>query len=101
MEAVWPTISEAMATPPGADDLDRKMKQVEGYPAEVVQFDDSYRVIPPPLPAELYNMEDDPLERNNLADKYPDLVKQLTADFESWFEEVEAERRTITIKSLA
>ncbi|MCL2831888.1 MAG: arylsulfatase [Treponema sp.] len=93
---LWPIINEAMQVPADADILDRKMKQVEGYPAELVPYDESFRKIPDPFPAELYNMEDDPLERNNLAGKYPDLVKQLTVDFESWFEEVEAERRSIT-----
>jgi hypothetical protein len=85
-----------MAVPPEANILDREMKQVEDYPTEIIPFDDSWRIIPQPHPAELYNMEDDPLERNNLAGKYPQLVKQLTADFESWFNEVESERRTIT-----
>jgi arylsulfatase A len=71
------------------------MKRMEGYPTEVVKFDDSWRVVPTPHPAELYNLEDDPLERNNLSEKYPDLVKQLTSDFEKWFNEVEEERMKI------
>jgi arylsulfatase A len=92
---VWPVIKEAMGVPPGTDVLDKEMKRVEGHPTEVVKFDDTWRVIPTPRPAELYNLEDDPLERNNLSEKYPDLVKQLTSDFEKWFNEVEEERRKI------
>lgn len=35
-------------------------------------------------PWELYNIEEDRSELNNLADKYPDLVKQMAAMWEEW-----------------
>ena len=92
---VWPVIPEAMAVPPDADKLDARMKLVDGYPTELTPYDDSFRNIPPPRPAQLYNLEDDPLERNDLAASRPDLAARLTADFERWFAEVETERRTI------
>ena len=92
---VWPALPEAMRVPPDADKLDAQMKLVEGYPADQIPFDDSFREIPPPLPAQLYNLEDDPLERNDLAAVRPTLVARLIADFERWFDEVEAERRGI------
>ena len=92
---VWPIIPEAMAVPPDAYKLNTEMKKIDGCPENIVPFDDSFRVIPPPPPAELYNIEDDPFERNNLANKYPRLAERLTADYEKWFLEVETERRTI------
>ncbi len=53
------------------------------------------RTISEPPPPELYNLVQDPLERENLADAHPDMVRRLLCDLENWFEEVEAERATI------
>ena len=47
-----------------------------------------------PLP-ELYNIAADPLEQANLADKHPDRAARMLRELETWFEQVEAERRTI------
>ena len=46
-------------------------------------------------PAQLFNLGSDPLERNNLADQYPERVSRMTNRLGAWFEEVELERRTI------
>ena len=54
--------------------------------------------IPDPPPPELYNIAEDPLERENLADKHPDRVRRMLTDLETWFEEVEAERASIDDK---
>jgi hypothetical protein len=53
------------------------------------------REVGPPPPPELYNVAQDPLERENLADKYPDQTRKMLSELETWFEEVEAERATI------
>jgi arylsulfatase A len=52
------------------------------------------QVPPPPLP-ELYNIAEDPLERENLAEKHPERARKMLCELETWFEEVEAERATI------
>lgn len=44
---------------------------------------------------ELYNLADDPGERINQADQYPQIVDRLSIELENWFESVEADRRTI------
>jgi len=49
----------------------------------------------PSAPAELYHITQDPNETHNLADQYPDIAAQLSLELDRWFEEVEAERRTI------
>ena len=48
-----------------------------------------------PPPPELYNIAEDPLERENLVDKYPSRARKMLQELETWFEEVEAERATI------
>lgn len=50
------------------------------------------RKLSEPHEPELYNIEEDPLELKDLSGDYPDIVSRLNRDFESWFEEVEAER---------
>ena len=45
--------------------------------------------------AQLFNLSSDPLERNNLAEQYPERVSRMTNQLAAWFEEVELERRTI------
>lgn len=54
------------------------------------------REILSPHPPELYNIEVDPEERFNRAEEEKGLVNRLLSDLETWFEEVEAERATIT-----
>ena len=43
-----------------------------------------------PLQLELFNLRDDPGERNNLAEEHPEVVARLAAEYEAWFEEVGA-----------
>ena len=51
--------------------------------------------LPDPEPPELYNLADDPGEQCDLANEHPDRVSRMLGDLETWFEDVEAERRTI------
>jgi hypothetical protein len=53
------------------------------------------REVPPPPPAELYNIAEDPLEQKNVAEQYPERVRTMLTALETWFEDVEAERTTI------
>jgi len=41
---------------------------------------------------ELYDISKDPFEKNDLADKHPDIVKKLKSDYDLWFEDVCSER---------
>ena len=40
---------------------------------------------------ELYNLENDPAEQNNLADSLPDLAAKMLSDLQSWRKEVDAQ----------
>ena len=53
------------------------------------------RIIPEPPPPELYNIATDPMEKENLADTDPARVSRMLIELETWFEEVETERRRL------
>lgn len=92
---VRPAIKETMSV------TDIKWLEVSMYNYEyfvehgIIREPDPPRTIPPPPAPELYNIAEDPLERQNLADKYPDIVHRLLRELEAWFEDVEADRATI------
>jgi arylsulfatase A len=49
------------------------------------------RSFPDPPPAELYNLCEDPLETDDLAARYPEVVSRMTRELDVWFEEVTQE----------
>jgi hypothetical protein len=64
----------------------------------VISGPEPARELPPPEPSELYHIAEDPLERTNLAGKYPRRTQSMLQDLEAWFENVEADRATIDDK---
>ena len=85
---VWPQIDEAMQVPPYVVELDERIKKAETLPDDLYPFDDSFRILPDPHPAQLYNLEDDPFEKHDLSAQYPDIVRSLTLAFEKWYKDV-------------
>ena len=68
--------------------------QHKADPASVTQLLPVPRVrYPAPERAELYNLGDDPNETKDLAAQHPDRAQRMLRELESWFEDVEAERR--------
>ena len=92
---VRPAIAESMHIP--EDDLrwNSIMRYEPERLPEIVRAPEPARVVPAPGPPELYNLADDPLEQVDLADSEPDRARRMLTELESWFEEVESERRTI------
>lgn len=92
---VRPQISEAMQVP-DIHLLPVSMYEPEYFIANgIIREPDPERHIPPPPPAELYNIALDPLEQYDLAARYPERVSAMIRDLENWFEMVNAERLTI------
>ena len=93
---VRPAISEAMQAPCCDPWLKISMHEPERLiKSGPIPDPEPPRTVPDPPPPELYNISEDPLEKTNLADKYPDKARRLLCDLENWFEEVEQERATI------
>ena len=92
---VRPRIEETMRVP-DTDDLKTSMYRPERFIEKGI-YTGPYpeRIIPPPPPPELYDIADDPLEQHDRAGEHPERVRRMLRELESWFEEVEAERRTI------
>ncbi len=53
------------------------------------------RIIPDPEAPELFNIDDDIREQNNVAKDHPDRVSRMLTELETWFEEVETERKAL------
>jgi arylsulfatase A-like enzyme len=92
---VRPKIAESFNMPDGEGDLDLMLKYEPEKVPRVVPLVDFDRPIPPPPPAELYNIAEDPGEQNDLAKVDPSRYSRMLSDLEGWFEEVEAERAAI------
>src|SRR5271168_4135933 len=50
------------------------------------------RIKPAPPPAQLFDIFNDPFERNDLAANQPERVSRMTNALASWFEDVEKDR---------
>ena len=92
---VRPAIREAMIVSDDDLAMDRALKYEPDQYEEIVHDPEPARDAPPPPPAQLYNVADDPLEQRDLALKQPERAARMLSALESWFEQVEAERRAI------
>ena len=66
----------------------------------LLAVDDPERVFETPPAAELYHLEDDPAEAQDLAASDPDRVSRMTGELETWFEAMEAERAQVAQENL-
>ena len=104
-EGSWKLVRPQLAQKPKTDEDKRRMERYvemdikyKYQPDEVVDLmddPDPEVEIPPPAELELYNIDDDPLEKNNLASAEPDRASRMLGQLETWFEEIEVERQRI------
>ena len=92
---VRPRIDEAMRVSTEDLDMDRGLKYHPECYDGIRRDPEPARDVPPPPPAELYNMKQDPLEQHDLVASEPERAAQMLRDLETWFEQVDAERRSI------
>jgi arylsulfatase A len=90
-----PVIREAMGVTPEDLAMDRRLKYEPEAISDIRRDPEPERAIPRPPPPMLFNIEDDPYEEHDLAADQPGRVRRMEAALGRWFEEVEAERRSI------
>jgi arylsulfatase A len=90
---VRPAVPEALAITDRDAEADRMARH--GQAADLTGEPLPKQDLPPPPPPQLFNLAEDPGETNNLADAEPERLSRMTAELETWFYEVEAERSTI------
>ena len=93
---VRPRIAELMQVRPEHMQMDRDLKYRPELHQVAIPNDAPERSVPPPPPPELFDLERDPGEQNDLTSAEPQRAAMLLRDLETWFEEVEAERMTIS-----
>jgi arylsulfatase A len=97
----WKLVRPALGPAMGITRQDQEWLRVSMYETErfieggIVRDPFPPRELPEPPEPELFNVAEDPLERTNLAAKHPDRARRMLRELETWFEEVEAERRSI------
>ncbi len=62
---------------------------------EIFDWPDPKSIVPEPPTPELYDLSIDPGETNNVATANPEVASQMLTQLETWFEEVESERKAI------
>lgn len=89
---VRPALAAAMQVTPQdlALDIDSKNRP-EAYD-DIVRDLEPVRAATEPAKAQLFDIDDDPGETHDLADREPARVQRMEADLASWFESVEADR---------
>jgi arylsulfatase A-like enzyme len=92
---VRPPIREAMQVAPADLEIDRRLKYDPESITDITRDPEPERHVPPPPPPLLFNIEKDPYEQHDLAATHPDRVAAMLCALETWFEQVEAERRSI------
>lgn len=92
---VRPRIDEAMHVASRHLQMDRDLKYRPDVHTAAVLDDIPERLIPEPSSAELYDLVSDPGEQTNLATVESRRVAVMLGQLETWFEDVESDRRSV------
>ncbi len=83
-----PVIKEVMEVSPQDTAHDNAIKYVPELYGDIVREPAPAQAAPSPPPSLLFNIADDPFERNDLAAQYPQKVAAMEAALERWFIDV-------------
>lgn len=92
---IRPVIHEAMTLEAEDIQLDRKSRYDPDSVADIRRDPWPERAIPAAGPELLFDVQEDPFELNDLAQRHRDVRQRLSAALDDWFDEVEAERNAI------
>lgn len=84
-----------MTADPADMQRDRMVERDPEAYEDVMEEPEPEREIPPPPPPQLFNVDHDPYEHDDLADAHPDRVARMLAELEAWFAAVEEDRSRI------
>jgi arylsulfatase A len=90
----WPRIPEAMKKLKSDNGWYLKMMDTPHFEMEVTR-EPVERELSAPGQPQLYNIRQDPYEDNDLSSQQPARLTRMKEDLENWFDEVEAERRSL------
>jgi arylsulfatase A len=88
---IRPIQPEAMRLSPEDIEMDRRLKYEPETITDIARGSEPARAIPDPSPPLLFNLDDDPYERNDLSNAQPERVRRMQAELDRWFETVAAE----------
>ena len=92
---VRPFMPQAFRIAPEDGEMDRRLKYEPDGISDICRDPEPERSIPDPPPALLFNLDDDPFEECDLATERPEVAARMLRELESWFAEVDGERRAI------
>ncbi|MDO8682481.1 MAG: arylsulfatase [Armatimonadota bacterium] len=92
---IRPVIPEAMSIAPEDGKMDQKLKYEPEGITDICRDPEPKRTIPAPPPPLLFNLNDDPYERRDLAKEKPDVLARMQNHLDNWFNSVEKDRKSI------
>jgi arylsulfatase A len=90
---VRPAMAEAMEVAPADLAMDVALKYNPSALTDIITDPFPERTLPPPPPAQLFDVVADPMEQNDLADAQPQRAARMEAELAAWFADVTAGRR--------
>ncbi len=92
---VRPCIAEAMSLTEADCEVDRALKYEPDRFDGLAGLPEPERSIPSPPPQQLFKIDEDPFEREDRSAEEPERVAHMLRELETWFDEVEGERRRL------
>jgi len=92
---VRPVVPELLSVAQEDVAFDHRLRYDPESVTEKTDLPEPERELPDPPAAQLFNLDTDPGEQEDLAAQHPDRLRRMQLALERWFEDVEADRRSI------